>query len=152
MREVDGFAELEKIVGEKVGASEWVTITQQMVNRFADVTLDHQWIHVDVERACRESPYGEPVVHGFLTLSLIPNFRQQCLRITGVSRFINYGLNKVRFPNAVPVGARIRGVQTVHSVERITPDVMRMTNKFVIEIDKHDKPACVAETVTLVYA
>jgi acyl dehydratase len=152
MREVRGLDELERLAGQEVGASPWLTITQELVDRFADATFDHQWIHCDVERARRESPYGGPVAHGFLTLALIPGFRGQILKIGGVSRVINYGVNKVRFPNAVPVGARVRGVQTIKSVERTKPDSARVISGFVIEIEGETKPACVAETVTLVFA
>ena len=151
MREVRGLEELERLAGQKVGASAWLTITQEMVGRFADATFDHQWIHCDVERATRDSPYGAPVAHGFLTLSLIPGFRSQILIITGISRVINYGVNRVRFPNAVRVGARVRGVQTVKSVERTAPGTARVVSGFVIEIDGETKPACVAETVTLLF-
>jgi acyl dehydratase len=152
VREVRGLDELERLAGQEVGASPWLTITQELVDRFADATFDHQWIHCDVERARRESPYGGPVAHGFLTLALIPGFRGQILKIGGVSRVINYGVNKVRFPNAVPVGARVRGVQTIKSVERTKPDSARVISGFVIEIEGETKPACVAETVTLVFA
>ena len=152
MREVRGLDELERLAGQEVGASAWLTITQELVDRFADATFDHQWIHCDVERARRESPYGGPVAHGFLTLALIPGFRGQILTIGGVSRVINYGVNKVRFPNAVPVGARVRGVQTIKSVERTTPGSVRVISGFVIELEGETKPACVAETVTLVFA
>ena len=152
MREVRGLDELERLVGQQLGASEWLAITQELVDGFADATLDHQWIHCDVERARRESPYGGPVAHGFLTLSLIPGFRSQLLTLAGVSRVINYGVNRVRFPAAVPVGKRVRGIQTIKTVERTTPDSARVVSGFVIEIEGESKPACVAETVTLVFA
>lgn len=152
MRAVQGLDELERLAGLEVGASAWLMVTQELVDRFADATFDHQWIHCDVERARRESPYGAPVAHGFLTLSLIPGFRSQILSIGGVSRVINYGVNRVRFPNAVPVGARVRGVQTIKSVERVAPDSVRVISRFVIEIEGETKPGCVAETVTLVFA
>ena len=152
MREVNGLAEIESLAHSEIGASEWMDVTQEMVNLFADVTHDHQWIHCDVERATRESPYGGPVAHGFFTLSLIPCLQKQILTITGVSCLINYGVNKVRFPNAVPVGARIRAVQTVLSVDRVKPDAVRLISTFVIEIERAEKPACVAETVTLAFA
>ena len=152
MREVRGLHELERLAGQELGASAWLRITQELVDRFADATFDHQWIHCDVERARRESPYGGPVAHGFLTLALIPGFRAQILTIGGVSRVINYGVNKVRFPNAVPVGARVRGVQTIEAVERTTPDSARVVSRFVIELEGETKPACVAEMVTLVFA
>ena len=151
MREVRGLDELERLAGREVGGSAWLTITQEMVDRFADTTFDHQWIHCDVERARRESPYGGPVAHGFLTLSLIPGFRSQILTLTGVSRVINYGVNRVRFPNAVPVGARVRGLQTIKAVERTAPAAARVVSGFVVEIEGETKPACVAETVTLVF-
>lgn len=152
MREVRGLDELERLAGQELGASEWLLVTQEMVDGFADTTFDHQWIHCDVERARRESPYGGPVAHGFLTLSLIPGFRSQILALAGVSRVINYGVNRVRFPNAVVVGARVRGVQTIKTVERTAPGVVRVVSGFVVEIEGETKPACVAETVTLVFA
>ena len=152
MREVRGLDELERLAGQEVGVSAWLTITQDLVDRFADTTFDHQWIHCDPERARRESPYGGPVAHGFLTLSLIPGFRSQILSLTGVSRVINYGVNRVRFPNAVPVGARVRGVQAIKTVERTASGAARVISGFVIEIEGEAKPACVAETVTLVFA
>lgn len=152
MREVQGLAGLEALAGQEVGASDWLTITQELVDRFADATFDHQWIHCDVDRARRESPYGGPVAHGFLTLSLIPGFRSRILTLTGVSRVINYGVNRVRFPNAVRVGARVRGVQTIRTVERTASGAARVVSGFVIEIDGESKPACVAETVMLVFA
>ena len=152
MREIRGLDELEGLAGQEVGASGWLTVTQEMVDRFADTTFDRQWIHCDVERARRESPYGGPVAHGFLTLSLIPGFRDRILTLTGVSRVINYGVNRVRFPNAVPVGGRVRGVLTIKTVERTAPGSLRLISGFVIEIEGEAKPACVAETVTLVFA
>ena len=151
MREVHGLGGIEQAAGQEIGASAWLEITQEMVDRFADTTFDHQWIHCDVERARRESPYGGPIAHGFLTLSLIPGFRSQILTITGVSRVINYGVNRVRFPAAVPVGARVRGVQTIGKVERTAPGAARVVSTFVIELEGAAKPACVAETVTLVF-
>lgn len=152
MREIRGLDELEGLAGQEVGASAWLTVTQEMVDRFADTTFDRQWIHCDVERARRESPYGGPVAHGFLTLSLIPGFRDRILTLTGVSRVINYGVNRVRFPNAVPVGGRVRGVLTIKTVGRTAPGSLRLISGFVIEIEGEAKPACVAETVTLVFA
>lgn len=151
MRVVEGLDQLESLVGHELGPSAWVTITEAMVARFADVTHDHQWIHVDAERALEESPYGVPIVHGLLTLSLYPYLGRKLLKINGVSRVINYGANRVRFPSAVAVGARVRARQTVQSVERMTVDTVRMTSAFVIESEGQVKPACVAETVALIY-
>ena len=151
MRVIEGLDELESLTGTELGASDWVTVTREMVDRFADVTLDHQWIHVDPDRAARESPYGTTIAHGFLTLSLVPHFRQQIAELRGVSRAINYGVNRVRFPNAVRTGARVRGVQTLLDATRVDPRTIRFTSRFVVEIEGETKPACVAETVTLAY-
>ncbi len=151
MRVINGFDELESLAGIELGASEWLTITQEMVDRFADVTRDHQWIHVDADRAARESPYGTTIAHGFLTLSLVPHFTRQIADLRGVSRRINYGVNKVRFPNAVRTGARVRGVQTLLATTRLDPGTVRFTSHVVVEIEGDTKPACVAETVTMAY-
>ena len=151
MRVVEGLDQLKSLVAHELGPSAWVTITEAMVARFADVTHDHQWIHVDAERALEESPYGVPIVHGLLTLSLYPYLGRKLLKINGVSRVINYGANRVRFPSAVAVGARVRARQTVRSVERINADAVRMTSTFVIESEGQVKPACVAETIALIY-
>lgn len=151
MREVEGLDQLKSLVAHELGPSAWVTISEEMVNRFADVTHDHQWIHVDAERARQESPYGVPIVHGLLTLALYPYLGRQLLKINGVSRVINYGADRIRFPNAVAVGTRVRARQTVRSVDRINADAVRMTSTFVIESEGQAKPACVAETVALIY-
>ena len=151
MRVINGFDELETLAGTTLGASPWLSITQEMVGRFADVTLDHQWIHVDTDRAARESPYRTTIAHGFLTLSLVPHFTQQIADLRGVSRRINYGVNKVRFPNAVRSGTRVRGVQTLLVMTRLDPETVRFTSQVVIEIEGETKPACVAETVTMAY-
>ena len=151
MRIIDGLDALESLTGTELGASDWLTITQEMVDRFADATCDHQWIHVDQIRAARESPYGTTIAHGFLTLSLVPHFRQQIAELRGVSRAINYGVNKVRFPNAVRPGARVRGVQTLLTTTRVDSRTMRFTSRFVVEIEGEVKPACVADTITMAY-
>ncbi len=152
MRVIDGLDMLASLAGTELGASEWLAVTQEMIDRFADVTLDPQWIHIDTERAARESPYGTTIAHGFLTLSLIPHFRRQIAELRGVSRAINYGVNKVRFPNAVRAGARVRGVQTLLAVTRVAPGTIRFNSRFVVEIEREAKPACVADTVTMVFA
>ncbi len=151
MREVEGLDQLQSLVAHEMGPTAWVTISEEMVNRFADVTHDHQWIHVDAERARQESPYGVPIVHGLLTLALYPYLGRQLLKSNGVSRVINYGADRIRFPNAVAVGTRVRARQTVRSVDRINADAVRMTSTFVIESEGQAKPACVAETVALIY-
>ena len=151
MRVINGLEELETLTRVELGASRWVPITQDMVNRFADLTGDHQWIHVDVQQATAQSPFGGTVAHGFLTLSLIPQLTNQIAEVRGISARINYGLEKVRFPHPVRVGWQVRAVQTVLSSKRLDPNTLRVLSKVVIEIDGVDKPACVAETVTLVY-
>jgi len=144
------YAELSKHVGEELGVSEWVKVDQDRVNKFADATGDHQWIHIDVERAKREMPTGGTIAHGYLTLSLIPMLSSQIMRIDGVTRGINYGSNKVRFTNMVPTGARVRARQKLLSAEP-KGGGMQLTNEVAIEIEGQDRPACVAETISLVY-
>ncbi|MDE2464504.1 MAG: MaoC family dehydratase [Alphaproteobacteria bacterium] len=144
------FDELTSLVGQEIGVSEWVEIDQARINQFADATGDHQWIHVDVERAKKEMPGGKTIAHGFLTLSLIPMLGAQILRITGVSRGINYGSNKVRFTNMVPVGSRVRARQKLLSAEPRGAG-MQIINEMTIEIDGQERPACVAETISMIY-
>jgi acyl dehydratase len=144
------YADVQKHVGEEMGVSDWVTVDQARVNKFADATGDHQWIHIDVERAKREMPTGGTIAHGYLTLSLIPMLSSQIMRIDGVSRGINYGSNKVRFTNMVPTGARVRARQKLLSAEP-KGGGMQLTNEVAIEIEGQDRPACVAETISLVY-
>ena len=152
MRTVHGLSGLEQLVGAELGTSGWVRITQEMVSAFSDVTGDHQWIHLDAERAARELPGGRPIVQGFLTLSLIVRFRDEILDLRGVTRTINYGLNRVRFISPVPVGARVRGTETLVAAERVEPDALRLVSKCVVTAEGAAKPACVAEFVTLVFA
>ena len=152
MRVVNGFDELEGLVGTDLGTSEWLIVTQEMVNTFSEVTGDHQWIHLDVERAGRELPWGGPIVQGLLTLSLIVKFRQEIFELRGVTRLINYGYDRVRFTAPIPVGTRIRATQTLLSATRTEPDVLRTKSRFVVEAEGIDKPACIAEAVTLAYA
>jgi acyl dehydratase len=144
------FAELENYAGQEIGHSEWVTIDQDRVNKFADATGDHQWIHIDVERAKRELPTKGTIAHGYLTLSLIPWLGAQIMRIEGVSRGINYGSNKVRFTNMVPVGAKVRAKLKVLGVEAKAGG-KQLTSEYTIEIQGQDRPACVAETIGLVF-
>ena len=144
------YADIAKHVGEELGVSEWVKIDQDRVNKFADATGDHQWIHVDVERAKRELPTKGTIAHGYLTLSLIPMLASQISRIDGVSRGINYGSNKVRFTNMVPTGARVRARTKLVAAEPKSGGV-QMTNEVTIEIEGQDRPACIAETISLVF-
>lgn len=138
------------LVGSELGVSEWLEIDQQRVNDFADVTGDHQWIHVDVERAKKESPYGAPIAHGFLTLSLIPALSKDNFRVENAKLVINYGLNKVRFLSAVPVGSRIRVRSELADAVAKDPGTVDLTVRHTIEIDGVEKPAAVAEMIARV--
>jgi acyl dehydratase len=144
-------AELPSLKGQLLGVSEWFEITQQRVNTFADATDDRQWIHVDVERASRESPFGGPIGHGFLTLSLFVPMWSQVLVVTDVGMAVNYGLNKVRFPAPVPVGSKVRLTATLVDVEEVKGG-LQLTIGGVIEREGGDKPVCVLESVTRFYA
>src|SRR5512138_754327 len=137
--------DLPGLVGKELGTSEWLEITQERVNTFADATDDHQWIHVDVERA-KAGPFGGPIAHGYLTLSLVIPLFGELLKVDGVKMGVNYGLEKVRFPHPVPVGSKIRLNAKVVSVEDV-PGGTQSTFDFTVEIDGVAKPACVARTV-----
>ena len=149
MRSVS-FDELASLAGQEIGVSDWVVIDQDRINKFADATGDHQWIHVDIERAKKELPGGKTIAHGYLTLSLIPMLASGIMRITGVSRGINYGSNKVRFTSMVPVGSRVRGRQKLVSADAKSGG-MQLISEFTIEIEGQERPACIAETIGLVY-
>ena len=138
------------LVGSELGVGDWVTIDQQRVNDFADVTGDHQWIHVDVERAKAESPYGAPIAHGFLTLSMIPALSKDNFRVQNAKLVINYGLNKVRFLAAVPVGSRIRVRSELADAVAKDPTTVDLTVRHTVEIDGSEKPAAVAEMIARV--
>ena len=147
MREV-AYSDLQDLVGKEIGVSDWILVDQHRVNTFADATGDHQWIHIDVERATREM--GGPIAHGYLTLSLIPFLGAGILRVTGVSRGINYGSEKVRFTNMVRVGKRVRMRQKMISCQPKAGG-LQMINECTIEIEGEDRPACVAETISILY-
>ncbi len=149
MTKTTTFASIADLAGQEIGASDWLLIDQDRVNLFADATGDHQWIHVDVPRATAEM--GGPIAHGFLTLSLIPFLGKDILKVEGVSRGINYGLNKVRFTNMVRVGSKVRAVQKLLSVEPKSGGLM-LTSEVTIEIEGEARPACVAETVSMLFA
>lgn len=146
MKAIGSVAAAQALIGRELGVSGWMTIDQKRVNDFADVTGDHQWIHVDVERAKAESPYRTPIAHGFLTLSLIPALSKDNFRLENAKLAINYGLNKVRFLNAVPVGARIR-VRSELADATAKGEAVDLTIKHTIDIDGSDKPAAVAEMI-----
>jgi acyl dehydratase len=141
-------SDLPKLVGQEVGVSDWLLVDQDRVNKFADATGDHQWIHVDVERATREM--GGPIAHGYLTLSLIPYLSAGMLPVKGVTRGINYGSDKVRFTNMVRVGKRVRLRQKLLAVEPKAGG-LQLKNECTIEIEGEARPACVAETMTVIY-
>jgi len=143
--------ELPSLKGQQLGVSEWFEITQQRVNTFADATDDHQWIHVDVERASRQSPFGGPIGHGFLTLSLFVPMWSQVLIVTDAAMVVNYGLNKVRFPAPVPVGSKVRLTATLVDVAEVNGG-LQLTAGGIIEREGGDKPVCVLESVTRLYA
>ena len=150
MREFNSLAELKDLIGQEVAQSEWVEISQERVNTFADATGDHQWIHIDVERAKRESPFGGPIAHGFLTLSLLPMLVANAIKLTYVKMGVNYGLNKVRFPSPVPVGSRVRARLKLLEIEDIK-DGAQFTWEVTIEREGQDKPVCVAESISRCY-
>jgi acyl dehydratase len=135
-------------VGQPLGVSDWKEIDQKRVEAFADVTEDHQWIHVDVDRAAAESPYGGTIAHGFLTLSLIPVLCQQNYRVENRKMGINYGLNKVRFLAPVAVGSRVRVRSDLLDVTKIADDIVNLTIRNTVELDGSDKPAAVADMIT----
>ncbi len=146
----EGVQGLQGLVGQHLGHSDWVEVTQEQVNLFAEATGDHQWIHVDVERAKAESPFGGPVAHGYLTLSLVPLLMPQILEITGFRMGVNYGTEKVRFPSPVPVGSRIRAGATLDSATPVDGGV-QMVVTVTIELEGGTKPAMVATTVSRRY-
>jgi acyl dehydratase len=148
---VNGLDGLKSLAGRDLGHSEWLEITQERVNTFADATGDHQWIHVDVERA-RTGPFGAPIAHGYLTLSLVIPLFSQLLQVDGIKMGVNYGLEKVRFPSPVKVGAKIRLAAKVVSVEDVAGNGVQSTFDFTVEVDGSDKPACVARPVYRHYA
>ncbi|KKB97614.1 MaoC family dehydratase [Mycolicibacter arupensis] len=146
MRTFGSIEELAACAGQVIGHSDWVTITQDAVNLFADATGDHQWIHVDPERAAN-GPFGTTIAHGYMTLAMLPQLMAQISRVEGVKLAINYGLNKVRFPAPVPVGSRIRAETSVVEVADVGGGAHQVTYSTTVSIDAHAKPACVAESV-----
>ncbi|MGX5655377.1 MaoC family dehydratase [Geodermatophilus nigrescens] len=143
---VDGVEGVQSLVGQHLGYSDWVQVTQEQVQQFADATGDHQWIHVDVERAKRESPFGGPIAHGYLTLSLIPSLLPEIVEISGFRMGVNYGTEKVRFPSPVPVGSRVRAGATLASATPFEGGIA-MNMDVTVEIEGGTKPAMVATVV-----
>jgi acyl dehydratase len=150
MLEVERPADMQAYVGKPVGVSGWVLVDQAMIDAFAQATGDHQWIHVDVERAKKEMPGGKTIAHGYLTLSLLPRLSAEVYRIRNTSRGINYGSNKVRFTAPVPAGSRVRLHQALKTLEPIQGGV-RLTFETTVELEGGDKPALVAEALVLAF-
>ncbi|WDT94217.1 MaoC family dehydratase [Thermoleophilum album] len=149
---VNGVEEAKALVGKTLGPSDWRPVTQEMIDTFADLTGDHQWIHVDRERAARESPFGTTIAHGNLTLSLIDGFRAQLVALEGFRMAINYGWNKIRFPAPVPSGSRIRVSCETVSFDEVGGGWWQLIQRFTVEVEGSEKPACVADSVVRLLA
>jgi acyl dehydratase len=149
---VDKPQDLALHIGKDLGPSEWMVVDQAMIDKFADATGDHQWIHVDVERAKREMPGGKTIAHGYLTLSLVPRLASTLVKVAEVSRGVNYGSNKVRFTNMVPAGARVRLHQKIVKVDPVEGNGVRVTSEVRMEIEGQERPALVAEIMGIRYA
>ena len=151
MLKVEKPQDLLQHVGQELGPSEWLTVTQEMIDKFADATGDHQWIHVDVERAKKEMPGGKTIAHGYLTLSLLPQLAPTLMKIEKRRRGLNYGSNRVRFTAPVPAGARVRLRQKLVKVEPVEDNGFRITSEMTMEVEGNTRPAMVAETLGIVY-
>jgi acyl dehydratase len=151
MRIFNGFDEIRSAVGQEIGASEWVEITQDRINKFADATCDEQWIHVDQERAEKELPGGRTIAHGLLSLSLAPMFIRSVMGLKGLKNTLNYGADRIRYLAPVPAGSRLRGRTRIAEVEDVPPNGLRVNYHIVIEIEGGQRPACVADLIALHY-
>ena len=149
MLEVERPADLVAYAGKDIGVSDWYTVTQEQINKFADATGDHQWIHVDVERAKRDMPGGKTIAHGYLTLSLVPRLAATIYRVRNRRLGLNYGSDRVRFTGQVPAGSRIRLRQKIKSVEPVAGGGVRITSESTVEVEGAERPALVAETISL---
>ena len=150
--EVNGVEGMKSMVGREIGPSEWRTVTQEDIDTFAGLSGDHQWIHVDVERAKKESPFGTTIAHGNLTLSLVDGFRDELISSTGFALGVNYGWNKIRFPAPVPVDSRVRARAENVSVEEKGGGWYEVVTRFTLEVEGNDKPCFVGDSVTRVMA
>jgi acyl dehydratase len=151
MLKVEKPQDLLQHVGEELGPSEWLTVTQEMIDKFADATGDHQWIHVDVERAKKEMPGGKTIAHGYLTLSLLPRLAPTLMKVEKRRRGLNYGSNRVRFTAPVPAGGRVRLRQKLVKVEPVEDNGFRVTSEMTMEVEGNTRPAMVAETLGIIY-
>jgi acyl dehydratase len=145
--EASGIEGIKALIGKEIGPGEWREVRQEDIDTFADLSGDHQWIHVDVARAAKESPFGTTVAHGNLTLSMIDGFRLDLISSTGFALGVNYGWNKVRFPAPVPAGSRVRARATIVSVDEVGNNWWHVVTRFTVEVEGSDKPCCVADSV-----
>jgi acyl dehydratase len=145
--EAQGVEGVKDLLGKQIGPSDWREVTQEDINTFADLSGDHQWIHVDVERAKKESPFGGTIAHGNLTLSLIDGFRQDLISASGFQLGVNYGWNKIRFPAPVPAGAKVRASAEVVELDEVGGGWWQMVTRFTVEVEGSEKPCCVADSV-----
>jgi acyl dehydratase len=151
MRIFNGFDDLKAAVGTEVGISNWIEITQERIDKFADATCDEQWIHVDQERARVEMPGGKTIAHGLLSLSLAPMFIREVMGLNGLKNTLNYGADRIRYLTPVPSGLRLRGRVSIAEAEEVPPNGLRVSYRLVIEIEGGQRPACVAELIALHY-
>jgi acyl dehydratase len=149
VRVFNGFEEIKSAVGTEVGVSDWVEITQDRINKFADATCDEQWIHVDQDRAKQELPGGKTIAHGLLSLSLAPMFIRSVMGLKGLKTTLNYGADRIRYLSPVPAGSRIRGHVTIAEAEDVPPDGLRVQYHLTVELEGGKRPACVAELIAL---
>lgn len=145
------FEEFRLQKGNNLPEGDWITITQEMINAFADATLDFQWIHIDVEKAKQHSPFKTPIAHGFMSISLVSKMLGDAIEVQSVKMGVNYGLNKVRFPNPVPVNSKVRLVGSIADIEDYSDKGLKITWQCTVEIQGVDKPACVAEFISLMF-
>jgi acyl dehydratase len=151
MKIFNGFDEIKSAVGAEIGVSDWIEITQDRINRFADATCDEQWIHLDQERAKTELPGGTTIAHGLLSLALTPMFVRSVMGLKGLKSTLNYGADRIRYLSPVPAGSRLRGRVSIAEAEEVPPNGLRVSYRMVIEIEGGQRPACVAELIALHY-
>ncbi|MDP6951405.1 MAG: MaoC family dehydratase [Alphaproteobacteria bacterium] len=152
MREIANFDEMRAMVGEEMGISSWVDVTQDRIDKFAEATGDFQWIHVDPARAKDELPGGKTIAHGYLTLSLVPMMMYEIYKIANITHGLNYGANKIRFTSPVPSGSRVRGRLRIKDTEDMPNNGLKIFGEVTIEIEGAERPACVAETISVAYS
>lgn len=152
MQIIENIDALKHLVGQEIGTSKWTEISQDRIDKFADATGDHQWIHVDIERAKKELPGGSTIAHGFLTLSLLPKLMQEIYQVKGVKHSLNYGSDRIRFTAPVPAGSRVRGRYTLKSIEDVKDNGAKIIGEVTIEIEGQERPACIAESIGIMYS